>query len=199
MQPSPAEIARTLSAGRLAGLAYVAYRPGPHRVRHVVDAQGRVLLLVAVDSDLAEALRPQDGADDIATVIDVRDQPPSAAAPSLGRVWISGWARRLGGAEASRAALDFAEILPTGDLLDVGRGFALYHLDVAEVRLQRAGAAFDVDPYDYAEAEPDPLHHIERELLVDPDGHHGPEPTGFVRAQLGELPAGQQGEVPPRA
>ena len=33
----PAEIARTLAAGRLPGIAHVAYRPGPYQVRHVTD------------------------------------------------------------------------------------------------------------------------------------------------------------------
>jgi hypothetical protein len=194
MQPSTAEVARTLSAGRLAGTAYVACRPGPHQVRHAVDPHGRVLLLVSVVSDLALALRPAGGTGDAAVVLDVRDLPPGAGAPSLGRVWVSGWARALDGQEARRGALDFSEVDPTSDLLEVGRRFVLYRFEAAEVRLERAGTAIDIDPEEYAAAEPDPLHAVEYELLADLAEHHAAEIGEFVRRQLGE-PAGT---TPPR-
>ena len=45
MQPTHAEVARTLAAGHLPATAHIACRPGPLPVRHVTDAQGRVLLL----------------------------------------------------------------------------------------------------------------------------------------------------------
>ncbi|GAB2950698.1 DUF2470 domain-containing protein [Micromonospora polyrhachis] len=192
-QPSPAEIARTLSAGRLAGTAYIACRPGPHPVRHVVDRHGRVLLLVSVTSDLAMALWPAVGAEDVAMVLDVRDLPPGAGAPSLGRVWLSGWASVLDGQEARQAALDFFDVDPSGDLLDVGRGFALYRFEVAEVRLEQADRTINVDPEEYASAEPDPLHQIERELLADLADHHGPAISAFVRDRLGNLAGAADG------
>jgi hypothetical protein len=184
MQPSPAEVARTLAAGRLVGSAHIACRPGPHRVRHATDRAGRVLMLVPADSDLTRALRPTDGADDIAVVLDVPDVPPVAGAPSLGRVWVSGWAVALDGVEAREAALDFADCDPTGDLLDVGQSQVLYRMEPAEVRLERAGGTVEIDPDEYAEAEPDPLHHIEWDLLTDLADHHVPEMTGFIERQL---------------
>ncbi len=64
MRPSPAEIVRTLVAGRLPGLVHLACRPGLHHARHATDPEGRVLLLVPVVSDLAAALgaeRPPPG------------------------------------------------------------------------------------------------------------------------------------------
>ncbi|MDG4832065.1 DUF2470 domain-containing protein [Solwaraspora sp. WMMD1047] len=194
MQPSPAEVARTLATGHLAGRVQVAYRPGAHQVRHAVDRQGRVLLLVSIVDDLALALLPVTGADDAAVVLDVQDLPPAAGAPSLGRVWISGWAAPLTGPDARRAALDFADVDPTGDLLDVGTRLTIYRFDAAEVRLERAGAMIDIDPKEYAEAEPDPLHRIERDLLADLADHHAPEIADFIRRQLGasaeRVPAG---------
>ena len=48
MAPTPAELIRTLVAGRLPGLVHLAHRPGPHHVRHATDPDGRVLLLVPV-------------------------------------------------------------------------------------------------------------------------------------------------------
>ncbi|MGW4465863.1 DUF2470 domain-containing protein [Micromonospora sp. NPDC004704] len=198
MQPSPAEVARTLAAGRLAGTAYVANHPGPHRTRHVTDALGRVLLLVSVVDDLALALRPEPGTDDTALVLDVRDLPPAAGSPALGRVWISGWAALLEGAEARQAALDYADVDPTGDLLDVGGRFALYRFEPAEVRLERDADTIHIDPAEYGAAEPDPLHHLERELLEDLADHHQSEIAEFVLRQLGEPAARHRSGPPPR-
>ncbi|MEH1016680.1 DUF2470 domain-containing protein [Micromonospora sp. CPCC 206060] len=192
-QPSPAEIARTLSSGRLPGTAYVAHGLGPHQVRHATDGQGRVLLLVSVVSDLARALRPEAG-DDTAVVLDVPDLPPAAGSPALGRVWISGWAGLLTGAEARQAALDFAETDPTGDLLDVGRGFALYRFEPAEVRLEKGSSVLRIDPEEYVIAEPDPLHPVEREIIVDLTGRHGPGVTELLSRHLTDRSPG----TPPR-
>ncbi|MGC5018063.1 DUF2470 domain-containing protein [Micromonospora sp. DT47] len=185
MRPSPAEIVRTLVAGRLPALAHLAHRPGPHHVRHVTDPDGRVLLLVPVVSDLAAALCPADGDADVALVLDVLDLPPAAGAPSLGRAWVSGWAARLDGDEARRAALDFAAVDPTGDLLDVGTRFRLFRFEVVEARWESAGSVRRIAPEAYAEAEPDPLHPVEAELVADLAEHHAEEVAAYVRRQLG--------------
>ncbi|MET7750020.1 DUF2470 domain-containing protein [Micromonospora sp. NPDC005367] len=185
MGPSPAEIVRTLVAGRLPGLVHLAHRPEPHHVRHVTDPEGRVLLLVPVVSDLAAALRPVDGDQDVAIVLDVLDLPPAAGAPSLGRAWVSGWAVELDGEQARAAAQDFAGVEPTGDLLDLGRRFRLFRFEVAEVRWERDDAVRRIDPEVYAEAEPDPLHPVEAELLADLTDHHGAEMTAYLRRRFG--------------
>ncbi|MDG4765381.1 DUF2470 domain-containing protein [Solwaraspora sp. WMMD406] len=184
MQPSPAEIARTLAAGRLPGTVHVACRPGPHAVRHATDPMGRILLLAGADDRIAGALRPVDSAADTAVVLDVTDVPPVAGSPTLGRVWVSGWVSALDGPEARMAALDFADVHPTGELLDLGRGSTMYRMEVAEIRLERCGAMTDVDPDEYAAAEPDPLGTIEPELLADLADHHQPQMTAFIRRQL---------------
>ncbi|MER7891024.1 DUF2470 domain-containing protein [Micromonospora sp. NPDC094482] len=195
MRPSPAEIVRTLVAGRLPGLVHLAHRPGPHHVRHVTDPDGQVLLLVPVVSDLAAALRPADGEDDVALVLDVLDLPPAAGAPTLGRAWVSGWATELGGDEARAAAVDFAAAEPTGDLLDLGVRFRLFRFEVVEARWERAGGVRRIDPEAYAAAEPDPLHPVEAELLADLADHHGAEVVGYLRRQLGLT---DDGDGPPR-
>ncbi|GHJ06668.1 hypothetical protein TPA0907_10350 [Micromonospora humidisoli] len=184
MAPTPAELIRTLVAGRLPGLVHLAHRPGPFHVRHATDAEGRVLLLVPVFSDLAAELDPA-AARDVAVVLDVLDLPPAAGAPSAGRAWVSGWAVPLTGDPARRAAVDFAAVDPTGDLLDVGSRFRLHRFEVAEARLDTAGVVHRVDPGEYAAAEPDPVHPDEAALLADLADHHGPQVTAYLRRRLG--------------
>jgi hypothetical protein len=193
MQPSPAEVARTLAAGHLPAVAYVACRPGPFPVRHVTDDHGRLLLLSPAEGALTTALRPQDGADDTAMVLDIADVPPTAGSPSLGRVWVSGWAERLSGASEREAALDYAAVDASGDLLDVGDGQVLHRMEVAEVRYERHSTLIDVDPDEYAEATPDPLRQVEFDLIADLSDHHLEEMAAYVRRHLGPAaqPAGE--------
>ncbi|GAA2901120.1 hypothetical protein Acy02nite_12380 [Actinoplanes cyaneus] len=194
MQPSPAEIARTLAAGHLPAVAHIACHPGPLPVRHVTDAQGRPLLLVPSGSTLTTALRPQPGNDDAALVLDVRDVPPMSSSPAIGRVWVSGWAARLTGDEARAAALDYADTDACGDLLDIGESQALYRMDVAEVRFERHEKLVEIDPDDYAEASPDPLRAVEFDLIADLADHHVAEMSDYVRRQLGA--AARPGDEP---
>jgi hypothetical protein len=190
MQPTHAEVARTLAAGHLPASAHIACRQGPFPVRHVTDSHGRVLLLSPRDGALTAALRPIDNNDDTALVLDISDVPPVAGAPALGRVWIAGWAIALTGDDARQAALDYADTDAASDLLDVGDSQVLHRMDVAEVRYERDGALFDVDADEYAEASPDPLRAIEFDLIADLADHHVPEMTAYVRRQLGPVAAG---------
>nr|WP_296069366.1 DUF2470 domain-containing protein [uncultured Actinoplanes sp.] len=185
MQPTPAEVARTLAAGHLPAVAHVACGPGPLPVRHVTDANGQVLLLSPRDGTLATALRPQPGTDDTAMVLDISDVPPMAGSPSLGRVWVSGWATLLEGDQQRQAALDYAGIDASGDLLDVGAGQVLHRMNVAEVRYERHENLIDIDPDAFCAAGPDPLRHIEFDLIADLVDHHEAEMSAYVRRQLG--------------
>ena len=76
MQPTHAEVARTLAAGHLPATAHIACRPGPYPVRHVTDGQGRILLLSPTNGALTTALKPSAGTDDTALVLDISDLPP---------------------------------------------------------------------------------------------------------------------------
>jgi hypothetical protein len=187
MQPTHAEVARTLTAGHLPASAHIACRQGPLPVRHVTDAHGRVLLL-STPSLLGEE-------DDIAVALEIPDVPPIAGAPSLGHAWLAGWATTLSGDEARTAALDYADVDASGDLLDVGNTLVLRRMEAAEVRLERGGKTFDIDPEEYAEATPDPLRVIEFDLLADLADHHVPEMTAYVRRRLGPAAAGATPEV----
>ena len=189
MQPTHAEVARTLAAGHLPASAHIACRQGPFPVRHVTDGQGRALLLSPRDSALTAALRPLEGNEDAALVLDIADVPPIAGAPSLGRVWVAGFATRLDGDEARAAALDYADTDPVIDLLDIGDTQVLHRMHVAEVRYERHNSRSDIDPDEYAAAAPDPLHAIEFDLLADLADHHAGELTAYVRRRLGPAPA----------
>lgn len=172
MQPSHAEVARTLAAGREPAVVQVAHRPGTFPVRHVTDLAGRPLLLVPDGSPLAAALRPSAG-NDTALVLDATDVPAAAGAPTLGRVWIAGWAAALSGEDARQAALEWLDTDITGDLLDIGHGRTLFRVDVAEIRLQRHGHTVDVDVDGYAAADPDPLHRMQSDVLADLADRYG--------------------------
>ena len=190
MQPTHAEVARTLAAGHLPATAHIACRQGPYPVRHVADGQGRLLLLSPRKGALTAALRPAtEGVDDTALVLDIADVPPVAGAPSLGRVWVAGWAIALDGEQARQAALDYADTDPAADLLDIGDSQVLHRMDVAEVRYERHGVLVDVDPDEYAEATPDPLASIEFDLIADLADHHVDEMSDYVRRQLGPAAA----------
>lgn len=151
MWPHPASVARALLTGCRPGNLYVAFRPSPQPVCYATDAHGRLLLLAHDDTPVGRTLWPRAEGQAVAAVLEVADDP-CRGRPSLGRAWASGWARPLAGMGARAAALDFAAVHPTGLLLDVGRGTTLYHVDLAAVRLERAGAALEVDPAQFAAA-----------------------------------------------
>ncbi|NUT33796.1 MAG: hypothetical protein HOV79_12060 [Hamadaea sp.] len=140
VQIGPAQTARSLAQGRVVGTVQVAWAAGPFRVRHATDADGNPILLCRTGGGLSQALAPRDG-DDVAVVLHVEGH--------AGRVWISGWSHPIHDHAARAAALEFAAANPVSDLLDVGRGFELHHLDVAEVRVERCGEIVDVDLDEY--------------------------------------------------
>jgi hypothetical protein len=147
----PEVAARTLAQGKMLGTVQVAWAASPFRVRHATDPDGNPILLCRTGSGLSQALHAVNG-DDVAVVLCVEDFSPGTA--YLGRVWISGWAHPIGAENQRRAALDFADVNPVSDLLDVGDGFELHHIDVAEVRLERCGELLELDVEQYAAARP---------------------------------------------
>jgi heme iron utilization protein len=176
MRPSSAEVARTLARGRLLGALHVAGY-GRLRVRHATGASGDPYLLTRDRGELADALGGP--AADRPLVLSVDDVAPVVGAPGRGRPWLSGYAARLAGAEALAAADEYATLNPTGDLLDVGRGFALFRLRAHDVRLANGNTLVEVDVDDFRAARPDPMADEEERLLADLNDHH--------REQLGLL------------
>jgi hypothetical protein len=185
MEPSQAEVARTLAWGLLPAQAHVSGHPAGLRVRHATGADGAPLLLARTAGDVATALRPAGGETHAALVLRVDDVVPVPGAPWRGRLWLAGWARRLDGDEARDAAVGYVRLDPTSDLLDVGRGHTLYRMEVADVRIGRAGRLVEVDVDDYRAAEPDPLHRYEGDLLAELAEYRGDQLVGMVSRHTG--------------
>ena len=186
MQPTHAEVARTLASGRLPGAAHVHRYRASHPVRHATLEDGTPLLLTRAGGELDTALRAVPAGEPTRLILSVDDLPPAPGAPGHGRLWLSGRGRRLDGARARLAALGYARVNPVGDLLDVGSGdvgtgHVLYRMDVDEARLACGASLVEVDLDEFRAARPDPLHADERELLADLNGHH--------REQLARLAA----------
>jgi hypothetical protein len=132
MRPSAAELARTLISGRVPANARLACRPGPLRVRHATDCAGRPLLLARLDDPLVRALR---GRRPPTIVLEADDAPPTADAPSLGRVAIGGSVGLIPRDEAREAILEYARTSADPDLFDVGSGAILLQVEVQQIRL----------------------------------------------------------------
>lgn len=166
MRPTAAEVARTLASGRLEGTAHVRGYPARVKVRHATPADGHPLLLTGFGTELATQLTPG------SMVLSVDDLPPVPCAPTRGRLWLTGTAHLLGGAEARAAADAYAEVSPLGDLLDVGRGHVLFRIVPTEVRIANGRRLLEIDSAEFRAAEPDPLAADEGRLLADLNDHH---------------------------
>ncbi|MBB5788879.1 DUF2470 domain-containing protein [Jiangella mangrovi] len=182
--PSPAERARTLVQGRLPGLLFLEGAAAPLPVRHGTGRSGQPLLLVPVGGRLYLSLRTHRGPVAPGAVLRVDDVTPSAGAPSLGRVRVSGRLHAVPPSEAAAAALEFAEANPLPSLLGVGTDAVLYRLLVDGVGLETETGGGPVDTVAYLTAEPDPLHEAERDLLLDLADHHGEQLEPWFRRAL---------------
>ena len=188
MEPTPAEITRTLVAGHLPARIRTECGTNPSSstefsVLHVTDRMGRILLLVPEEGPVDRALGPVAADGDALAQLVVADRQPLPGSPWHGRVTMAGWATRLTGANALRAAMDFADVNAVGELLDIGRGTVIYRLDLAEIEWCTPGygshdtdadglrrVAVDVDAF--LDAEPDPFGADEQKLLADLADHH---------------------------
>jgi hypothetical protein len=205
MRPSAAEVARTLVRGPLRGSLRIAFGTRLTNVQHACDSAGRPLVLAKDGSPLAAAL-PLPGVAGPTALLYVRDVPPVDGAPELGAVRIAGRLHRLSDAEEAAAKLEFADANPATDLLDVGHGATIGRLEVERVQLEpsewlTSNSGFsrpihDLDLAAYEAAQPDPLHTIERDLLLDLSDHHTEQIESYLRCALSA--AGLVCEAAPR-
>jgi hypothetical protein len=200
MRPSAAELARTLIAGRVPATARLACRPGALTVRHATDGSGRPLLLARLDDPLVRALR---GRRPPTIVLEADDAPPTADAPSLGRVAVGGTVGLIPRDEAKDAVLQYAQTCADPDLFDVGSSAILLQVEVQQIRLSRPaaggsawpgaanGAGWRATGWDSADRNSSPIdglwrdaegpeaaHPVELDdyLAADPDPLYGDEP-----------------------
>ncbi|GIJ10918.1 hypothetical protein ACFFMR_17325 [Micromonospora andamanensis] len=184
MQPSRAELARTLVSSTTLATVVAGDLPAVTGVRHGADADGRVLLICHRGDPLTT------GARDV--FVEIADEPPLPFSPGWGRVRIGGRAIPLSGTAARVAADVVATTLPDPDLLDIGHGTVIVEVVPSRVTLlprrsephEAHGSELVIDLADYRDAGPDPVAPMERPLLVDLVDHHGPQLYPFLRRQL---------------
>ncbi|WP_104431204.1 hypothetical protein [Kineococcus xinjiangensis] len=207
---SPAEWARTLAAGTVAGTLHLARtaeteeagcaatrRTEPFPVRHLSGAGGDLLLLVDDGSPLATRLDElraglPDG-HDVPAVLDVLDVPPGLSGLPRARLCVTGWIDAVPAAEQRRLAATATS--PTPALLDIGRGRHLLRLDVADLRVTTGGGVHLVTDDDYVAATPDPLYGDEHEIVAHLEAHHRDRLIGWVLHRLPREQARQVREV----
>ncbi|MEU5552989.1 DUF2470 domain-containing protein [Micromonospora sp. NPDC047793] len=176
MQPSSAEIARTL-AGSTTLATVVAYRgPTVTDVRHGAADDGRILLLCRRDEPLAGITG--------SVLVHIADVPPLPFSPTWGRLRVGGRATPLAGAAARAAADAVAATLPDPDLLDIGAETVIVEVVPKRVTLAGRDRDLPVRLVDYRAAAPDPISAMERPFLVDLVDHHGTRFYPFLRRQL---------------
>lgn len=205
MRPSAAEVARTLARGPLRGWLRIGFGAHLNDVQHAGDSKGRPLVLAKDGSPLAAAL-PRAGEPGPPALLSIRDVPPVDGAPELGTVRLAGRLQRLSEAEVAAAKLEFADANPVTELLDVGHGATIGRLEVERVQLEPStwlasssglrGPVHDLDLAAYHAARPDPLHSIERDLLLDLADHHTAQIESYLRCALSA--AGLVCEAAPR-
>ncbi|GAB3841891.1 DUF2470 domain-containing protein [Micromonospora andamanensis] len=199
MQPSRAELARTLVSSTTLATVVAGDLPAVTGVRHGADDDGRVLLICHRGDPLTTGVRD--------VFVEIADEPPLPFSPGWGRVRIGGRATPLSGTAARAAADVVATTLPDPDLLDIGHGTVIVEVAPSRVTFlprrseprepvaPSEGPADDrpsigredelvIDLADYRDAVPDPVAPMERPLLVDLVDHHGPQLYPFLRRQL---------------
>jgi hypothetical protein len=184
----PAERART-GAARAAAALCVAGREPARPLAHATTAGGQVLLLVPTDGEASATVEASPDRD-VSALLMISDRSPvPLREPLRSQVWLSGWLTPVPVRDLRATALEFAEIRPAGDLLDVGATTTLLRLDLAEVVLREGERCTEVGPADFAAACPDPLLAVETRMLTHVDRCH-PE---VLRGLAGLLPAGTVG------
>ncbi len=205
LRPSAAERIRTLvDAKATASLSIpgieVPDELGAHEpAARTVTPEGDVLLLVPGGSPAARAAAYAQH-DDLACVMEITDVAPVAMPHRIrGRAWISGWLTPVRNGERAAGAALMAERHPVGELLglreallpDPGNGpsprtlWTLLRLEVAEACVDDLWGADDVEPEEFAVADPDPLAAHEADLLQHLHSAHSDQVRGLC-ALLGD-------------
>ncbi|SEO84798.1 DUF2470 domain-containing protein [Trujillonella endophytica] len=177
---APAERARTVAARAGAALC-IAGREPARPLAHATTVAGQVLLLVPAGGEAVATVEASPGAD-VSALLMVSDRAPVPLRdPVRGQVWLSGWLTPVADRDLRAAALEFADVRPAGDLLDVGGATTLLRLDLAEIVLREGERCTEVGPADYVAARPDPLLEVETRMLTHVDRCHPEVLEGLAR------------------
>lgn len=163
--PAPAERARSIAArggsAALVGTGLPAAAPAVHHV----CADGSATLLLDAAEPLLDEIRAGDG-ERLPAMLEITDPAPVALRePARGLLWITGWLRLPGAAEARSAVLQVAEAEPHPLLLDAGSRLTVVRLRPSSAVLADAEGSAALGPLDLAAALPDPFCRIETHWL----------------------------------
>jgi hypothetical protein len=154
--PHAAERARTIAArgGRAALLPSDGTENRITPVLHHVHQHGDATIVLPDEHPLVEAARRTE----LTAMLEVADQAPvQLREPVRGLLWITGWLRTLGPAEAREASLQVADARPDPRLLDIGHGASALRLSPASLVVADAEGTTSLRPELFAQAEPDPF------------------------------------------
>lgn len=164
-QPPAAERARTIAARPAASLYGLGLGICQLWGATTTDA-GDVLLVVPTDGMVMTALG-NSPLGDVPARLTVTDRTPVPVPhPIRGLVQLAGWIQPVAEYDVTRLVLDFADAQPCDSLFDVGLSATLVRLELAEVQLEEAGGATDVDPDAFLAARPDGVSRAENELMA---------------------------------
>jgi hypothetical protein len=170
LQPTAAELARTVAARGSSALHAVDIGCGPH-LAATTTAAGQVLVVVPLSGTVAAAVR-ESPLGDLPARLTVTDTCPQVGrAPVRARLDLAGWLTPVRAEHQQEAVLAFADVAPCDVLLDVGLTATLLRLDVADVVVEGCGRRTEVSPEEYSAARPDPVALAEADVLAAADAH----------------------------
>lgn len=163
-RPSKAAIVRTLVANQWPSRLHNLDLSAPMNIWHAVEPSGDLLLLLA-DQDV-DRLAAASQVSDPAVGVEFMELPKLPVRSTWDSAWLVGWIEPVDPAEQREAAIEFSRSYPLGLLLDVGRGYTILRLDVAEVWLEKEDLRCPVDVDDYRVAQPISLPQWTTETVV---------------------------------
>ncbi|RZS90961.1 uncharacterized protein DUF2470 [Motilibacter rhizosphaerae] len=149
--PTVAEAARSVVASAASLTLVTSHHRAHLEGRHLVDARGGLRLSLPADSAVATALRLEE---DLVATVELTDVAPVAVRDRVrARLALTGWL----------------------ELLDDDGTDTTAYLVPGSVDLDTCGRRHEIDPEEYAVADPDPLTGVEAEVLTHLDAEHRAE------------------------
>jgi len=165
-QPPAAERARTVAARPTASL-YCLGLGISQLWASTTTVAGDVLLVVPTAGAVMTAL-DNSPVRDVPARLTVTDRTPFPLRhPVRGLLQLAGWVTPVDPDDVQRLVLDFADAYSADSLFDVGLSASLVRLDLAEVLLEEAGDAIDIEIEDFVAARPDAISRAENELMAE--------------------------------
>ena len=193
-RPSSAERARTMTYGLFPGELNLPSLDQTYVSAYAADDRGRPLFLAADAAPLARAVTTASGTGVSAALRVTALYPVAIPDRVRGRAWLEGRLSQVPEQEQAGASCRIADVHPWPELLDVGAGWSLLRMEVAEVRVQDGFGFARVEPEEYGVTGPDPFVAVGDELVTHLDRGHGTE-ARVLYARLDQWAAERAEEV----